>query len=302
MLRFEDLNYLVAVQENGTLTKAAEKLYVTQPAISTALKKLEADLGVPLLKRKGTGVELTDAGKHIASMSQNVLESIAEIESYAFDVANLRHIELTVYSSTATMLFASALLSVFYNLFPKDLMDVQKLSDDPFRDLSTDPSRGIALSIEFLEDPSHDSKLFCEEVLGSGNLGIAVGKNSTLFPKSKHAISFAELEDLPIITVVTQESQPVYKELRSRLNALGIHPAVKTTLPDMHAAQVLVARNVGVTPMLDIALPNTSISDDCRFLPFEESLEFGLVARYRNDIDPNVLKAFMMTIDNMGSR
>lgn len=57
------LRYLVAIAEAGHMTRAAEVLGVTQPALSAMLKKLEAEVGSDLFHRTGKGVELTEAGR-----------------------------------------------------------------------------------------------------------------------------------------------------------------------------------------------------------------------------------------------
>ena len=57
------LRYFRAIAAAGHLTRAARQLGVTQPALSAMLKKLERELGAPLLHRRAKGVELTDAGR-----------------------------------------------------------------------------------------------------------------------------------------------------------------------------------------------------------------------------------------------
>ncbi len=61
--RPNQLRYFVAVAQEGQITRAAEKLYVAQPALSHAIAQLESDLGVELLERHARGVTLTAAGE-----------------------------------------------------------------------------------------------------------------------------------------------------------------------------------------------------------------------------------------------
>ncbi len=61
--RPNELRYFIAVAEEGQITRAAEKLYIAQPALSHAIAQLESDLGIELLERHPRGVTLTAAGE-----------------------------------------------------------------------------------------------------------------------------------------------------------------------------------------------------------------------------------------------
>lgn len=63
MFRRGQLDYFVAVVEEGQFTRAASRLHVAQPALSKAIAQLETDLGVKLLERHARGVTLTAAGE-----------------------------------------------------------------------------------------------------------------------------------------------------------------------------------------------------------------------------------------------
>ena len=57
------LEYVIAIAEEKSLSKAAERLYLSQPALSQRLKKLEDELGTPLFLREKNGLSITDAGR-----------------------------------------------------------------------------------------------------------------------------------------------------------------------------------------------------------------------------------------------
>ncbi len=67
------LRAFVATAETGQVTKAAERLHVTQPAVSAQIKALEQEIGVPLFERVGNGVLLTLAGRELLDHARNVL-------------------------------------------------------------------------------------------------------------------------------------------------------------------------------------------------------------------------------------
>ncbi|WP_335940714.1 LysR family transcriptional regulator [Streptomyces sp. PTD5-9] len=69
------LRYFLAVAEEGTLTRAAERLYVSQPALTKQVRRLENELGVRLFTRSRTGMALTEAGRALAAGVPEVLAS-----------------------------------------------------------------------------------------------------------------------------------------------------------------------------------------------------------------------------------
>lgn len=67
------LRYFVAIAEEGNLTRAAERLFVSQPALTKQLKQLESQLGVQLFTRSSSGMSLTDAGRALAKSAPELL-------------------------------------------------------------------------------------------------------------------------------------------------------------------------------------------------------------------------------------
>mgnify|MGYP003304564906 CR=1 FL=1 len=72
------------VAENRSFSKAAEKLYISQPAITQTIKKLEEQLGGKLFYRNNNGVVLTEEGKHLYEYIKDSMEVI-ENASVKFD-------------------------------------------------------------------------------------------------------------------------------------------------------------------------------------------------------------------------
>lgn len=78
-----ELRYMVAVANEKHFGKAASKCFVSQPTLSVAIKKLEANLGTALFERNQNQVTITDIGREIVNKATQVLESVAEIEEFA---------------------------------------------------------------------------------------------------------------------------------------------------------------------------------------------------------------------------
>lgn len=82
-MNIREFQYLVALEEFRHFGKAAEACFVSQPALSMQIKKLEESLGVQLLERTNKSVMLTDHGVIIAERTKQILHQIDEIKEIA---------------------------------------------------------------------------------------------------------------------------------------------------------------------------------------------------------------------------
>jgi DNA-binding transcriptional LysR family regulator len=72
-MELRHLRYFVAVAEERGFTRAAERLWVAQPGLSTQVRRLETELGVQLFERHARGVDLTEAGELLLERARTVL-------------------------------------------------------------------------------------------------------------------------------------------------------------------------------------------------------------------------------------
>lgn len=77
---FRQLEMLEAVAKFGSITQAADALHVTQPAISIQMRKLEAQVGLPLLERTGRHVQVTEAGLEVVRHSKRIGAVIEDLK------------------------------------------------------------------------------------------------------------------------------------------------------------------------------------------------------------------------------
>src|SRR5579871_2763815 len=82
-MNLRDLKYLVALADYRHFGKAAEACYVSQPALSMQIKKLEGLLGVQLLERTNKSVLLTDIGEILVEQARKVLSQTNEMQTLA---------------------------------------------------------------------------------------------------------------------------------------------------------------------------------------------------------------------------
>lgn len=83
IIRLEQLQYLLEISKSRSLTTAAEHLYMTQPALSRAIKALEDELGITLLHRASNGVQLTTDAEAILPIAQNITQQVEHLKQTA---------------------------------------------------------------------------------------------------------------------------------------------------------------------------------------------------------------------------
>ena len=76
----QQLRYVVAVAEAGSITEAARQLFLSQPSLSSAIKELEGEIGRPLFLRGRTGITLTREGMEFLGYARQVLRQMEVLE------------------------------------------------------------------------------------------------------------------------------------------------------------------------------------------------------------------------------
>ncbi|MHB2265787.1 LysR family transcriptional regulator [Aliihoeflea sp. PC F10.4] len=82
-MEFHQLKTFIHVAELGSLSKAADRLNIAQPALSRQMRLLEEELGVKLFERHGRGMAVTDIGREILDQAANVLAGLDSIRNIA---------------------------------------------------------------------------------------------------------------------------------------------------------------------------------------------------------------------------
>lgn len=100
-MNLRQLRYVVATADHGTMTSAAQSLYVAQPALSRAVRDLERELGVEVFARSGRGVVLTPVGEQVVRQARVALAAIDDIEGLAVSRGGGRGAELRVAATYA---------------------------------------------------------------------------------------------------------------------------------------------------------------------------------------------------------
>ena len=86
----KELDYIVTVANEGSISRAAEKLFMAQSSLSQAVRLFEQDLGTPIFVRTARGVRPTSAGEAFIFHARQILQQYQEARSEASDIENLK--------------------------------------------------------------------------------------------------------------------------------------------------------------------------------------------------------------------
>ena len=118
-MELKQLEYFLAVSNTGSFTRAAEQLYVSQPSVTTAIKKLEDELGLILFDRNKKQAILTSEGKIFYQHAGTVMKDISLAAQKAAELKNLSSGIIQIGFSPLTSLSVSSfLLAKFHNIYP----------------------------------------------------------------------------------------------------------------------------------------------------------------------------------------
>lgn len=84
-MSLQQLKYLIAVVNSGSINEAAKKLYISQPTLSKAIKELEREMGITILKRTSTGIVLSPDGAEFLSYARQITEQVELLENKYLD-------------------------------------------------------------------------------------------------------------------------------------------------------------------------------------------------------------------------
>ena len=88
-MQLTNIRYVIAIAKEGSFTKAAESLYISQPALSQAIRRLEQEMKISIFIREKNKVSLTPAGEVLVEEGQKMLESERNIRHRIHELEEL---------------------------------------------------------------------------------------------------------------------------------------------------------------------------------------------------------------------
>ncbi|HEY9748987.1 MAG TPA: LysR substrate-binding domain-containing protein [Allocoleopsis sp.] len=291
-MTLEQLRIFLAVAEHLHFTRAAEALFITQPAVSAAIQSLEGEYSVKLFHRVGRRVEITEAGKLLQEEAQKILEQVALTERGLRELNNLQRGELKLGSSlTIGNYWLPEKISRFKRQYPGITVNCTLANAEEI-------CQGTATGLFDLGIVSGEVKpalrsYLAEEIIGSDRLQIVVGKSHPWYARTRISVrelhettwvmrepgsgaqqmfeqalqswgvEFAELD----VVLVLSSSEMVKAVVESGVGAAAIPELMvkkEIELSTLHAVQITNSRK-GAGSALEIIQPVLKLKHQQRF-------------------------------------
>lgn len=243
---FSFIPYLKVILENPNLSVAAEKLSISQPALSSALKKAEDQLNAPIFDRSQKPWALTEVGKLYYQQGLEYLHKVEDLKQQINDITDIKTGHLTIGGSNSfNTSYLPKVLAIFSQKYPQidiTLIDdtVPNLIDRAFRgevDLFLTPGFPRHAQISY-EKIFEEKVLLCvpnEYPINQKYKNVQIPIDIILHGRIQNemdcipTLRLADFEQYPFILL--QESQEIGKIFRSIINKHHVVPS-KTILTD----------------------------------------------------------------------
>ena len=248
-----ELLYVKTIADEKSISKAAHKLFLTQPSLSKCLQGIESSLGTKLFKRTSTGLILTFAGEKYYQVATKILKIYSDFEIEVGDINNMKKGRITI---GLTNFLAADILPVILPLFKRRCPNIEvfiveqnstelehtlSMGNLDFALMHTSPFYEIDTGMEVDFHP-----LFKDPFLLATKKGHPLGRFATIAEGYRHPlIDISLFADEPFI-MVTRE-QRIRQVGDMILQQAGIVPAIALITKSYETARRLSCVGIGVT-------------------------------------------------------
>jgi len=266
-MELRHLRYFVAVAEELNYRKASERLRVAQPALSSQIKDLEAELEVTLLDRDTGGVRLNNAGAAFLTEARLILAHAQRAVTVAREAAKGLRGHLTIaYYAPLLMGFMPASLKAFREAFPE--VEVTLVEMPLGGQIAALESGAIQIGFAIKGSTPIPPDLKHVEIVRSP-IRAAVGRGHPLARKSR--ISLADLVREPLLCLTPKKgSGSVHGEImRQGFVVRGLKPGPIRQIEGAEAFRATLESGMGVSLIAEVG--SLSRSPDLIFKPLKEN-------------------------------
>lgn len=265
----QEMEYFYEVYKERNFTHAAEKLYITQPALSMAIQKVEERLGMPLFDRGTRPLTLTEAGEVYLSHIESVRQMETELEQQIQDIRELDTGKVTIGGSHYLNAYIlPKILAGFAALYPKIEIVIEEASSAELSERLRKQEIDMTFhcSPEFIQDfkryPAFQDHILLAVPDGMDMYmkdGKEMGRQMSLTPEEIYAgrhleedcpaVALSEFRNLPFILLT--KGNNLYERSWRMFKEADFEPKIRMVLSQLVTAYHLANAGIGATFVSD---------------------------------------------------
>lgn len=286
-----------AVARERSFTRAAESLFVTQPAVTRQIAALEAELKTRLFDRLGRSVRLTAPGEALHRYAEAIVRMTREAEHAVADIGTGAAGRLTIgASSTLATYVLPPLLKTFRETHPRVEIALHTGASADVLEMvrANEVDIGLVTRVEAVRDP-----LLVPTVLADYETRVVVPPGHPLTEGGRTTLQADELAGHPLILMETGTNLRTYVD--GLLSAAAAREQVTLELDNVEAIKRMIEAGLGVSLLPEVAVRAEVAAGRLIAIPLADvpraSRRMALVVR-RDKYLPTALRAFAALLEN----
>jgi len=283
-MTLSELRFVVAVAQEKNFRRAAVISFVSQPALSLAIKKIENELGVLIFERNRMGISLTTVGEKIVNQAQTVLEEVDKIKAISKVEKNTQQVEVKI----------GLIYSIAPYLLPSIIPLVKNSSPEIILDAEEDITTNL---VKKLDEGSIDAAIIALpfDIPGIETQPLYDEPFKVLIPikhpwNNKQKINAKDLKNEKILLL--DNTHCFSMQVREACPGISDKTEVQAGT-SLETIRNMVASNLGISILPQSATANNYSNDLINILPFESPIPFRRVAmafRQGSSKQPSLVK------------
>lgn len=240
-MELRQLKYFVTLAEELHFRKAAEKLFIVQPALSRQIKQLEEELGITLFKRTKRTVQLTESGKFLYQETQDIFSRLNQLKSKVREIEN----------GTTGKIRVGYVPSAMHNILPRIIAKIQKGLPGLHFELNqmtalqqVEMLKADKIDLGFLRVPRKDAEIM-DQVIFTETYSLVLPSNHKINTKNFKGLQQFAHENF--ILTPRSAGEMYFDNIIALFSAAGFSPKIVHESVYEHATIKLVENNLGIS-------------------------------------------------------
>ena len=303
---FKNKDYVLTIYKEGSFTRAAEKLFISQPSLSASVKRIEEKLGTPIFDRSTSPIALTEIGKEYVRYAMDIEEREADFARFVSDNTTLRSGRIRIGGSS---FFSSFVLPSLIAEFKREYESITfEIFEDSTKNLLSKLNLGeldIVIDNAMVTDETITAERYITERLllavpkpladevGLSDIASTAEEVKSGAHESKPGAPLTAFADMPFILLHNENDTG--KRADKLLKRAGILPTVLFRLDQQVTAYNISTSGLGISFVSDTLVKRTEASRDLVYFNIDDQLAERSICFFRkeNRYQPIACKRFV---------